>query len=266
MAKRWEQLATNVLGKIFDIFPEMIILIGDDGFVATANSKGLFEDLDDVPIWTCQGTSCKPSTESISTAFPYQAPVAKRGGKGKGKGRAPAQWNPQYTTSYLPSLRVGTSRPPGVVAQETRSDNVPSGIPDPIADREFTKKIDICRWSGLGSGWEKVSNLPLTLTEATATVSNVADTVSDEAFEGNSVLLLDADYLKVMGTASTRGILPGYFLEHRERAGSVRKSSIGSNYLVLAIYKVQGIINCFQCYPFQLIWGHCVVIDTLIHL
>jgi len=50
-----------------------------------------------------------------------------------------------------------------------------------------------------------VSNLPPTLTDATATVSNVADTVSDEAFEGNSVLLLDADYLKVMDTVSTRG-------------------------------------------------------------
>ena len=116
---------------------------------------------------------------------------------------------------------------------------MPSVTPDPIADREFTKKIDICRWSGPGSGWEKVSNLPLTLTEATATISNVADTVSDEAFEGYSVLLFDVD------TASTRGILPGYILEHCERAGSVRKSSIGSNYLVLAIYyKGQGITNC----------------------
>jgi len=50
-----------------------------------------------------------------------------------------------------------------------------------------------------------VSNLPLTLTEATAIISNVADTVSDEAFEGNSVFLLDADYLKEMDTVSTRG-------------------------------------------------------------
>ena len=101
---------------------------------------------------------------------------------------------------------------------------MPSGTTDPIADREFTKKIDICRWSGLGSGWEKVSNLPLTLTEATATVSNVADTVSDEAFEGNSVLLLDADYLKMMDTANTRGILPGYFLEHCERQDQLERA------------------------------------------
>ena len=49
-----------------------------------------------------------------------------------------------------------------------------------------------------------MSTLPLTLTDATATVSNLADTVSDEAFEGNSVLLLDADYLKAMDTVSTR--------------------------------------------------------------
>jgi len=38
-----EQLTTNVLGRIFDIFPETIILISDDGFVATANSKGLLK-------------------------------------------------------------------------------------------------------------------------------------------------------------------------------------------------------------------------------
>jgi len=91
----------------------MITLISGDSFVATVNSKGLFEDLDDVPIWTCQGTSCKLPTETISASYPpHQASsVAKRGGKGKGKGWAPAQWVPQYTTSYLPSLRVGSSHP-----------------------------------------------------------------------------------------------------------------------------------------------------------
>ena len=66
----WKQLTTNVLGKIFGVFPEMIVLISGDGFVATANSKGLFEDLYDVPIWTCQGTSCKLPTETISTSYP----------------------------------------------------------------------------------------------------------------------------------------------------------------------------------------------------
>ena len=133
-----EQLTTNVLAKIFDIFPDTIILISDDGYVATANSKGFFEDLDDIPIWTCQGTSCNPlaeATSSSGSSYPYQAP-SKRGGKGKGKGRV--QWASQHTTSYLPSLRGGSNRPPGVVAQETRlRSNVTENT---TADREFQKK------------------------------------------------------------------------------------------------------------------------------
>ena len=47
-------------------------------------------------------------------------------------------------------------------------------------------------------GGRKVSNLPLMLTEATATVLNISSCVSEEAFEGNSVVLLGADYLKVL--------------------------------------------------------------------
>lgn len=64
------------------------------------------------------------------------------------------------------------------------------------------KKIDSGATLGV-DGKRCLSNLSLTHTEATATVSNVADTVSDEAFEGNSDLLLDADYLKAMDTVST---------------------------------------------------------------
>ena len=201
-----EQLTTNVLAKIFDVYPDTIILISDDGYVATPNAKGIFEDLDDVPIWSCQGTSCNPPVEatSSSSSYPYQAP-SKRGGKGKGKGRV--QWVPQHTTSYLPSLRGGSNRPPGVVAQETRLRSNVTELPT-TADREFPKKIDICHWSR--NGWEKVSNLPLMLTEATATVLNISSCVSEEAFEGNSVVLLGADYLKVLDTPSTRGIVPRY--------------------------------------------------------
>ena len=96
-------------------------IISDDGYVATANSKGFFEDMDDKPIWTCQGASCNPLAEAISQAVAHRIPTKlhpKGGGKGKSKGRV--QWAPQHTTLYLPSLRGGSNRPPGVVAQETR--------------------------------------------------------------------------------------------------------------------------------------------------
>ena len=113
-----------------------------------------------------------------------------------------------HTTSYLPSLRGGSNRPPGVVAQETR---LHSNVTEyTTADREFQKKIDICCWSR--NGWEKVSNLPLTLAEATATVLNISTSISEKAFEGNSVVL-DADYLKVLDIPSTRGIVPEHCKE-----------------------------------------------------
>ena len=82
-----EQLTTNVLAKIFDIFPDTIILISDDGYVATANSKGVFEDLDDIPIWTCQGTSCNPLAEATSSSR-HRIPTKlhpKEGGKVKAR-------------------------------------------------------------------------------------------------------------------------------------------------------------------------------------
>lgn len=45
-----EQLTTNVLAKIFDVSPDTIILVSDDGYVATPNAKGIFEDFNDIPI------------------------------------------------------------------------------------------------------------------------------------------------------------------------------------------------------------------------
>ena len=48
-----------------------------------------------------------------------------------------------------------------------------------------------------------MSNLPVTLTEGTANVPDVADLVAIEAFEafdGSDVILVDNDYLKIMDT------------------------------------------------------------------
>ena len=50
-------------------------IISDDGYVATANSKTFFEDMDDIPIWTCQGASCNPLAEAISQAVAHRIPT-----------------------------------------------------------------------------------------------------------------------------------------------------------------------------------------------
>ena len=96
-------------------------IISDDGYVATANSKGFFEDMDDIPIWTCQGASCNPLAEAISQAVAHRIPTKlhpKVGGKVKA--RAGCSGLPNTPLCTLPSLRGGSNRPPGVVAQETR--------------------------------------------------------------------------------------------------------------------------------------------------
>ena len=60
---------------------------------------------------------------------------------------------------------------------------------------EFTKKIEICKLNYNEGRFDKVSNLPLILTESIASVQNVRSTVS--------VDLLDCDNLKLLDAAST---------------------------------------------------------------
>ena len=80
-----EQLTTNVLENFLTFFQ----IISGDGYVATANSKGFFEDMDDKPIWTCQGASCNPLAEAISQAVAHRIPT-KLHPKGGGKVKARA--------------------------------------------------------------------------------------------------------------------------------------------------------------------------------
>lgn len=61
-----------------------------------------------------------------------------------------------------------------------------------------------------------------TYTEATVTVLNVSSSVLEEAFEGNSVVLLDDDYLKVLDVPSTQGIVPGYVQNTAKKLRSIR--------------------------------------------
>ena len=45
------------------------------------------------------------------------------------------------------------------------------------------------------------------LREQTATINNIADMTSAEAFEGESVVLLDADNLRIPDSIGTRGMI-----------------------------------------------------------
>ena len=194
------QLNQRVLGKIFNLFPDSILLVSDDGSVETADDHGNFVDVDDFPIWTCSGDSIlspgdaeNSQSQSSSSSYMYQLPSnSSRATAGKKR-----KWTPTFTSSLLRK-----NKPPGVQTQES----IVHKEPPPPPEKEWRKTIEICRRRG--KDWEKVSNLPVTLTEATASVPDIADQVASEAFEafdGSDVILVDNDYLKILDTPSTRG-------------------------------------------------------------
>ena len=58
------QMHESTLGKIFGFYPKSIILIGDDGTVATPTESGEFivegdEALDNLVRWVCMGDVCR---------------------------------------------------------------------------------------------------------------------------------------------------------------------------------------------------------------
>ena len=67
----------------------------------------------------------------------------------------------------------------------------------------WIKKVEICTVEGLQL--KKWFNLSILLTKSLATVEIVADYVSDEAFNGDAVVLLDAEYRRIPDRLDTRG-------------------------------------------------------------
>ncbi len=195
------QLSTVVLSKVFGLFPESILLLSDDGYVETADNEGRFHDVDDLPVWTVSGESMRPadsaSGSSVITQYSYQPPASKASKRGRGKGR----WTPMFTTATFGQRQ----KPPGVRAQEAAALEEPgcsSLAPNPVVWRKY---IEICKWSEHDQQWKKFTNLPIEMTEATATVPRVTQMVADDVFGGDEAVLLDIDYLKIPDTATTMG-------------------------------------------------------------
>ena len=146
------QLTTAVLAKLFCLFPESIVLVSDNGYVATPDEDGDFMNVDNLPIWTVTGESTKPG-ESLQTTstnpYAYQPP---RPGKGKVKeSKANAKWTPTFTTSLFQR-----QKPLGVRAQEYQGTSEVAGMSR--KELEWRKYIEVCRWSE--RAWKKVRIQP----------------------------------------------------------------------------------------------------------
>ena len=68
-------------------------------------------------------------------------------------------------------------------------------------EEAWTKKIEICMYDDSTNAMRKTLNLPITLSKKTASVNCVAEIVSLASFEGEEVVLLDSDNLKILDSA-----------------------------------------------------------------
>ena len=66
---RESQMSASTIGKIFNVFPQSIVLIGDDGNVATPDASREFSclDLSYETSWTVNGDASKADNSSKSS-------------------------------------------------------------------------------------------------------------------------------------------------------------------------------------------------------
>ena len=204
------QLNCETLGKIFNLFPQTIFLVADDGTVATPDSQGEFDtyDVDPNLVWTINGDATKPDLTAMQaaakpgTSYAYQQPTIEAKASQKKK------WKPHFSTLQASGsgiCRSGNGKPLG--ATKYNQEHSGSGKkPGRQPGETWTKTIDICTWED--STIKKTFNLPVTLSDkgSEATVGGVAALVASEAFDGEEVVLLDADNLLIPDSHGTRGM------------------------------------------------------------
>ena len=168
---RSPQLNARAVGRVFNLSPQTVFLVADDGSVELPDEDGSFnvDNMDTSRVWTCNGDSSKPAV-------------------------LPNQWLRPISSGgrYLSEGRPITE---GRIEQRTRRRSCGS---------EWIKRIEICDLQS--SVLKKLFNLPVSLTEQSATVSYIVEFVSEEAFDGAAVVLLDSENLKIPDTIGTRGV------------------------------------------------------------
>ena len=181
----------ETISKIFNVFPHSIVLVGDDGTVATPNEDGdfsLYQMSSDIT-WSLNGDSSKPTENVIprpSTSYAYQQPM-----------RASDVYD-TAKSKWKPSGMFAHHKPPGVTKQESKKS---------VHGISWTKTVEICRFDSTDMTIKKTFNLPLTLT-----VTGVGDIASAEAFGGDPVVILDSENLRIPDSIGTRGKYNNYII------------------------------------------------------
>lgn len=183
----------HVLGRIFNLKPDTIYFIGDDATVIVPNGTrdyGWFQDVMSFAIYEVQGeTPVQTPQDPQNTAAPLLG----------------NRFSYQSQQSLPTSSRRGLTPPPGV--SDGRKPYFPSRpsltTTNKTSSGEPTWRKNIIFSEVVDGQLSAVYQIYLTLTAETATVTKIADMVSEEV--GVRVMLLDSKGLKIMPSEATKG-------------------------------------------------------------
>ena len=223
-------LTPTCIGKVFNLFPDSIILIAaDDGTIEVPDELGFFSGLKTYRTYEVQGESMEMKTvlekggecsssfgspavhshtsKMSSSAGPSRASSSLfAGGKRKSSSRSQAAAGGY---KHKGPLLCNSVKPPGVISQETDLRYF-----DQI---HWRKNIEICDY--VCGRLKKNSNFPMSLTNETAKVEFIAESISQELFSGEDVVLVDADSLQIRDSTVTRGKLQ--YISHTDRCVNI---------------------------------------------
>lgn len=211
------QITTRWIGKVFNVFPDSIILVADDGTIEVPDESGSFTGLLSYMPYEVQGDDCVPTAgaleaeghmremgESSGLCGSFKAPIHSRKNDVFGKSSIFGKSSKQSQSGYKHKGPSIATKPPGVKAQETLADK---GGRKADAT-EWKKNIDICEYDpAVSGGLKKTGNFPIPLNNESARVDYIAESISQELFEGEEAVLLDSDNLKIRDSTVTRGII-----------------------------------------------------------
>ena len=192
-------MTVETLGKVFNIASATIFLEGDDGTVATPGEDGTFDTFEmNCDVWTICGS---PSVTQEGPGGSASSSITRQQTKAGG-----GKWRPSVGSSIVASSSIATPPVGNRVSKHESKKASGGGGPG----QSWTKTVEICCYELSSACIKKTFNLPLTLNKNTATVTRIADIISAEAFEGDVVVLLDSENVRIPDGLGTRGIYDNY--------------------------------------------------------
>lgn len=176
---RESELCTRLVGKVFSLFPDSIVLVNEDGLVENPSEDGRFDLPVECTEYEVQGDGMGHIQTTSSAAVSLSGAMT------------PLQPNP--VKSGTPKFILKAKKPPAT--NSTSSAQV-------AQDEEVNKMVEI--HTVIDNELQRKGSFPVTLKKFTANIDYISSVLSIEVFDGAAVVLLDNDNFEIPDTLTTQ--------------------------------------------------------------